>query len=71
MHALYTGMRRGELFNLKWEHIDFHNGFLNIAEPKKYLSMNKQKLYQKVRERPPSSPGGGCSHATVIYKVFL
>jgi len=32
--ALYTGMRRGELFNLKWEHIDFERGFINIVDPK-------------------------------------
>jgi integrase len=32
--ALYTGMRRGELFKLKWEHIDFDRGFINIVDPK-------------------------------------
>lgn len=32
--AMYTGMRRGELFNLKWEDIDFHRGFIRIREPK-------------------------------------
>ena len=32
--ALYTGMRRGELFKLKWEHIDFDRGFINIIDPK-------------------------------------
>ena len=29
--AYYTGMRRSELFKLKWEHIDFENGFINIV----------------------------------------
>ena len=29
--AYYTGMRRNELFGLKWEHIDFENGFINIV----------------------------------------
>ena len=29
--AYYTGMRRSELFRLKWEHIDFENGFINIV----------------------------------------
>ena len=28
--ALYTGMRRGELFNLQWSHIDWEHGFINI-----------------------------------------
>jgi integrase len=32
--VLYTGMRRGELFNLQWEHIDFERGFIHIKEPK-------------------------------------
>ena len=29
--ALYTGMRRGELFNLQWSHIDWEHGFINIV----------------------------------------
>jgi len=32
--ALYTGMRRGELFRLRWEDIDFERGFIQIREPK-------------------------------------
>jgi integrase len=32
--ALYTGMRRGELFKLKWDHVDFDRGFINIVDPK-------------------------------------
>jgi integrase len=32
--ALYTGMRRGELFKLKWKDIDFERGFINIVDPK-------------------------------------
>ena len=28
--AYYTGMRRSELFRLKWQHIDFEHGFINI-----------------------------------------
>jgi integrase len=32
--ALYTGMRRGELFKLKWNDIDFERGFINIVDPK-------------------------------------
>ena len=27
-------MRRGELFRLKWEHIDFHRSFIKIINPK-------------------------------------
>lgn len=32
--ALYTGMRRGELFKLKWSDIDFRKGFVLIRDPK-------------------------------------
>ena len=32
--ALFTGMRRGELFKLQWKDIDFDNGFINIRDPK-------------------------------------
>lgn len=32
--ALFTGMRRGELFKLKWEDIDFQRGFIHIRGPK-------------------------------------
>lgn len=32
--ALFTGMRRGELFNLKWSDIDFERGFILIRDPK-------------------------------------
>jgi integrase len=32
--ALFTGMRRGELFKLKWEDVDFERGFISIRDPK-------------------------------------
>jgi integrase len=32
--VLFTGMRRGEIFKLKWPHIDFERGFINIVGPK-------------------------------------
>jgi integrase len=32
--ALVTGMRAGELFNLRWSDIDFQRGFINIKGPK-------------------------------------
>ena len=32
--ALFTGMRRGEMFKLKWGDIDFDRGFINIRGPK-------------------------------------
>ncbi|PKN27053.1 MAG: integrase [Deltaproteobacteria bacterium HGW-Deltaproteobacteria-21] len=32
--ALYTGMRRGEMFKLRWADIDFEKGFIRIVNPK-------------------------------------
>jgi integrase len=32
--ALFTGMRRGELFKLKWPDVDFERGFIHIRDPK-------------------------------------
>jgi integrase len=32
--ALFTGMRRGELFKLQWQDIDFDRGFIHIRTPK-------------------------------------
>ncbi len=32
--ALYTGMRRGEIFKLEWNHIDFERGFIMLRAPK-------------------------------------
>ena len=32
--ALYSGMRRGEIFNLKWDDINFETGFIWIRDPK-------------------------------------
>ena len=32
--ALCTGMRRGELFKLHWDDVDFERGFIHLREPK-------------------------------------
>jgi integrase len=32
--ALFTGMRRGEIFKLKWKDVDFDRGFIHIRDPK-------------------------------------
>jgi integrase len=32
--ALFTGMRRGEMFKLKWDDINFERGFIHIRDPK-------------------------------------
>jgi len=52
--AYYTGMRRNELFGLKWEHIDFENGFINIVgERQEGAKSNRDEripMSQPVRE---------------------
>jgi integrase len=32
--ALFTGMRRGEIFKLRWNDIDFRRGFITLKDPK-------------------------------------
>lgn len=32
--VLFTGMRRGEMFKLKWDDVDFNRGFIYIRDPK-------------------------------------
>ena len=32
--ALYTGMRRGEMFRLQWQDIDYNRGFIHLRDPK-------------------------------------
>lgn len=32
--ALFTGMRRSELFKLQWKDLNFERGFINIVDPK-------------------------------------
>ena len=32
--ALFTGMRRGEMFKLKWKDINFEQAFISIIDPK-------------------------------------
>lgn len=52
--AYYTGMRRSELFRLKWEHVNFEYGFINIVgeeqEGPKSSRDERIPLSQPVRE---------------------
>lgn len=47
--ALYTGMRRGEMFKLKWNDIDFQRGFIAIRNPKGGVSQ-KIPLNEQARK---------------------
>jgi integrase len=33
--ALYLGLRKSEIFRLKWDHIDFRHGFVRVVDPKR------------------------------------
>ena len=50
--AYYTGMRRGELFHLKWTHIDFEHGFITIKgeEQEGAKSSRDERIRQGRRE---------------------
>lgn len=43
--ALHTGMRRGEIFNLKWFDVDFNRGLIQVRESKsnkkRFIPMNE------------------------------
>jgi integrase len=47
--ALFTGMRRGEMFKLKWSDIDFQRGFIAIKNPKGGVSQ-KIPLNEQARQ---------------------
>ena len=46
--ALYTGMRRGEMFRLQWGDVDFERGFILLRDPKGGKS---QKIPMNVEAR--------------------
>jgi integrase len=54
--ALYTGMRRGEMFRLKWEHVDLKKGFINLVDPKGGMDQpiplndSARKLFEAIDE---------------------
>jgi integrase len=72
--CLFTGMRRGELFRLQWQHIDFHRGFINIVDSKggqdQKIPMNdgtRQVLESHLRtDSPYVFPGRGGKQRTEI-----
>lgn len=66
--ALYTGMRRGELFRLRWEDIDYERGFIHIRDPKggqdQRIPLNDAArglldLHPKISGSPYVFPGRG------------
>ena len=56
--ALYTGMRRGEMFKLKWDDIDFQRGFISIKNPKGGVSQKiplNEQARQVLEKHPKTS----------------
>jgi len=75
--ALFTGMRRGELFKLKWDDIDFERGFIHIRDPKggpsQIIPMNdaaRELLMNHPKsESPYVFPGRGGKRRTDIKRA--
>jgi integrase len=57
--AMYTGMRRGELFKLQWQDIDFERGFITIRQPKggKDIAIPLNSAVREVLEKHPKTNG--------------
>jgi integrase len=74
--ALFTGMRRGEMFKLKWEDVDFDRRFISIIDPKggqnQKIPLNDaaRDLLQSIirTETPFVFPGRGGRQRTDINK---
>ncbi len=56
--ALFTGMRRGELFRLQWQDVDFERRFIHIRGPKGGVDQ-KIPLNQAARELLAAHPRTG------------
>ena len=54
--ALFTGMRRGELFKLQWSDIDFDRGFITIGHDPKGGKSQKIPLNEQARAILESHP---------------
>jgi integrase len=59
--ALFTGMRRGELFKLQYDDVDFQRGFIRIRDPKGGEDQ-KIPLNDAVREILEKLPRGDSSY---------
>ena len=48
--AIYTGMRKSELFRLKWDHIKWRKGFLRVIDPKSKDANERILLTEGIRK---------------------
>lgn len=57
--SLHTGMRAGEIFNLKWGCIDINQGIINILDPKgnvthsAYMTDQVKALFKRLQRKGP------------------
>lgn len=74
--VLFKGMRRGEIFKLKWEDVDFERGFISLQDPKGGLDQKiplndgaREVLESRTRtESPYVFPGRDGKQRTEIKK---
>ncbi|MBN1226346.1 MAG: site-specific integrase [Deltaproteobacteria bacterium] len=74
--ALFTGMRKGEIFKLKWDDIDFERGFITIRNPKGGINQKiplNEAARTLLQELPKEKsefifPGRGGGQRTTIKK---
>jgi integrase len=57
--ALFTGMRKSEIFRLQWKHLNFETGFIKIVDGKggKDLTIPMNDLAREVLENHPKTEG--------------
>ncbi|WP_319524669.1 site-specific integrase [uncultured Desulfosarcina sp.] len=76
--ALYSGMRRGEMFRLEWRDIDYRRGFITLRDPKglfdQTIPLNKAarailKKHPKRKGSPFVFPGRSGKMRTDINKA--
>ncbi|HDM75588.1 MAG TPA: site-specific integrase [Deltaproteobacteria bacterium] len=57
--SLHTGMRAGEIFNLKWQHVDLDNGIIHVADPKSgrsrttHMTETVKTMFQTIQRGDP------------------
>jgi integrase len=77
--ALYSGLRRGEMFKLQWKHIDFEKNFISLVDPKggkdEQIPLNSptKKLLKSIQQKKGSPfvfPGRGGKQRTDINKAL-
>ncbi len=56
--SLHTGMRAGEIFNLKWGDVDLENGIIHIKDPKSgenriaYITDKIKSIFENKTKKP-------------------